>query len=70
MIRIVEIIDAILVFVFDGRGPSTSPSTSPTNRRSGSITRAMTKKIQEDWNTATDGRETSQYMFKDAITLV
>jgi len=50
----------------DERGPS----TSPTNRRSGPITRAMAKKIQEDWNTDTDERETSQYMFKDVITLV
>ena len=54
----------------DGKGPSTSPSTSPINRRSGPITIAMAKKIQEDWNTTTDGRETSHYMFKDAITLV
>ena len=54
----------------DGRGTSTSPSTSPTNRRSGPITRAMAKKVQEDWNIATDGRETSQYMFKAVITLV
>ena len=54
----------------DGRGPSKRPSTNPTNRRSGPITRVMAKKVQDDWNTATDGRETSQYMFKDAITLV
>jgi len=36
----------------DGRGPSTSPSTSlitsPTNKRSRPTTGAMTKKIQED----------------------
>jgi len=30
----------------------------------------MTKKIQEDWDTTTDGRETFLYMFKDAINLV
>ena len=54
----------------DGRGPNTSPSTNPTNRRSGPTTRAMAKKIQEDWDTTTDGRETSQYMFKEAINLV
>ena len=31
-----------------GRGPSTSLSTSPTIRRSGPITKAMAKRIQED----------------------
>jgi len=50
----------------DGRGLS----TSPTNRRSGPTTRVMAKKIQEDWDTTTNGRETSQYMFKDVINLV
>jgi len=54
----------------DGRGPSSSPSTSPTNRRSGPTTRSMAKKIQEDCDTGIDGRKTSQYMFKDAINLV
>jgi len=44
----------------DGRGPSTRPSTSTTtNRRSGPITKAMAKKVQEDWKTTTDGIETS-----------
>jgi len=33
----------------------------------GPITRAMAKKLQEDWNTATDGRKTYLYMLKDAI---
>jgi len=33
----------------DGKDPSKSPSTSPTNRRSGPTTKAMAKKIQEDW---------------------
>jgi len=50
----------------DGRGSS----TSPTNRRSMPTIRVMAKKIQEVWDTTTDGRETSQYMFKDAINLV
>jgi len=54
----------------DGRGSSTSPSTSSTNRRSGPTIRVMSKKIQEDWDTTTNGRETCQYMFKDAINLV
>jgi len=50
----------------DGRGPI----TSPTNRRSGPTTRTMEKKIQKKWDTSTNGKETSQYMFKDAINLV
>jgi len=48
----------------DGRGPRTSPSASPTKKRSGPTTRAMAKKNQENWNTAIDGRETFLYMFK------
>ena len=48
----------------DGRGPRTSPNARPTKRRSGPTTRAKAKKIQEDWNTATDDRETFLYMFK------
>ena len=48
----------------DGRSPRTSPNVSPTKRRSGPTTRAMAKKIQKDWNTATDGRESFLYMFK------
>jgi len=48
----------------DGRGPRTSPSASPKKRRFGPTTRAMAKKNQEDWNTATDGKETFLYMFK------
>jgi len=50
----------------DGRGPSTSPTT----RRSRPTTRAIANKIQEDWDAATDGRETFLYMFKQAKTLV
>jgi len=29
----------------------------------------MARKIQEDWDSATDGRETFLYMFKNAINL-
>jgi len=50
----------------DGRGPSTSPHASPPKSRFGPTTRAMAKRIQEDWNAATDGRETFLYMFKMA----
>jgi len=39
----------------DGRGPSTNSNESPPKCRIGPTTRAMTKKLQEDWNTATDG---------------
>jgi len=42
----------------DGRGPSLGPSSGPT-------TRSMAKRIQEDWDSATDGRETFLYMFKE-----
>jgi len=48
----------------DERGPSTSPRASPPKGRFGPTTRVMTKRIQEDWNAATDGRETFLYMFK------
>jgi len=54
----------------DGRGPRRSSNASPTKRRFGPTIKAMAKKIQKDWDMATEGRETSQYMFKDAITLV
>jgi len=49
----------------DGRGPSTNPKESQTSRHIGPTTRAMTKRLEEDWNTATDGRETYLYMFQD-----
>ena len=42
----------------DGRGSSLGPSSSPT-------TRSMAKRIQEDWDSATDGREMFLYMFKE-----
>jgi len=48
----------------DGRDPSTSPHASPQKGRFGPTTRAMAKKIQEDWIAATDGRETFLYMLK------
>ena len=46
-----------------GRRPSSSPSSDLT-------TRSMERTIQEDWDSATDGRETFLYMFKNAINLV
>jgi len=48
----------------DGRGPSTNSYASPPKCRIGPTTRAMAKKLQEDWNATTDGRETFLYMFK------
>jgi len=42
----------------DGRGPNTNPKESQTSRHIGPTTRAMTKRLDEDWNTATYGRET------------
>jgi len=50
--------------VFDGRGPSINSNASPPKCRIGPTTRVMTKKLQEDWNNAIDGRETFLYMFK------
>ena len=44
--------------VGDGRGPSSGPSSNPT-------TKSMAKRIQEDWDSATDGRETFIYMFEE-----
>jgi len=49
----------------DGRGLSTNPKESQTSRHIGPTTRAMAKRLDEDWNTATDGRETYLYMFQD-----
>jgi len=40
----------------DGRGPSTNSNTSPPKCKIGPTTRAMAKKLQKDWNTATDDR--------------
>jgi len=50
----------------DGRGPSTTTTKSPPPCHIGPITRAMARKLEEDWNTSTDGRETYLYMLKDA----
>jgi len=41
----------------DGRGPNTSPHASPPKGIFGPPTRVMAKRIQEDWNVATDGRK-------------
>ena len=48
----------------DGRGPSTNPKESQISRHIGPTIRAMAKRLDEDWNTATDGRETYLYMFQ------
>jgi len=48
----------------DGRGPSNNPKESQTSRHIGPTTRAMAKRLEENWNTATDGRETYLYMFQ------
>ena len=48
----------------DGRAPSTNSIESPPTCKIGPITRAMAKKVQEDWNIATDGKETYLYMLK------
>jgi len=44
-----------LGFFYHGLGPSTNSIESPPTCQIGPITRAMAKKLQEDWNTATDG---------------
>jgi len=49
----------------DGRGPSTNPKENQTSRHIGPTTRAMAKRLEEDWNTAIDGRETYLYMFQN-----
>jgi len=51
----------------DGRGPSTTTIESPPTCHIGLITRVMARKLEEDWNTATDGRKTYLYMLKEAI---
>ena len=53
------------VMLSDGRGPSTNPKESQTSRHIGPTTRVMTKRLDEDWNTTTDGRETYLYMFQE-----
>jgi len=51
----------------DGRDPNTTTIESPPTCHIRPITRAMARKLEGDWNTATDGRETYLYMLKDAI---
>jgi len=48
----------------DRRSPSPNTSSSPPHRRFGPTARAIARRIQEDWNTATDSRERFLYMFK------
>jgi len=49
----------------DGRGPSTTSRESKTERHIGPTTRAMAKRLDKDWDTAIDGRETYLYMFQE-----
>jgi len=49
----------------DGRGPSITTTESQPPCHIWPIIRAMARKLKEDWNTATDGRETYLYMLKD-----
>jgi len=51
--------------ICDGRGPSTTSKEGHTQRHIGPTTRAMTKRLDEDWDTAIDGRETYLYMFQE-----
>jgi len=46
---------------------STTTIESPRLCHIGPITRAMARKLEEHWNTATDGKEAYLYMLKDAI---
>jgi len=48
----------------DGRDLSINSIESPPTCQIGPITRSMAKKLQEDWNIASDGRETYLYMLK------
>jgi len=50
----------------DGRGPSTTQNKGHPQGRIGPTTRAMTKRLDEDWDKTTDGRETYLYMFQEA----
>jgi len=50
----------------DGRGPRITTTESQPPCHIGPITRAMARKLEEDWNTAIDGRETYLYMLQDA----
>lgn len=55
---------------YDGRGPNTISNESSPTCQIGPITIAMARKLQDDWNTVTDGRETYLYMLKTPWTLV
>jgi len=50
----------------DGIGPSTTLKEDHPQRHLGPTTRAMTKRLDEDWDKATDGRKTYLYMFQEA----
>jgi len=54
-----------MLSIIDERGSSTNPKESQTSRHIGPTTRVMAKRLDEDWNTATDGRETYLYMFQE-----
>jgi len=51
---------------FDGRRSNITTTESQPPCHIGPITRAMARKLEEDWNTVTDCRETYLYMLKDA----
>jgi len=53
----------------DGRGPSITTTESQPPSHIGPITRAMARNLEEDWNNATDGRETYLYMLQDVQIL-
>jgi len=53
---------------FQGGGPSTTLKEGQPQRPLGPTTRAMTKRLDEDWNKATDGRETYLYIFQESPT--
>jgi len=53
-----------------GRGNVMEEGQAPLQRKAkhrhiGPTTRAMAKRLDEDWDTATDGRETYLYMFQE-----
>jgi len=50
----------------DGRGSSITTTESQPPCHMGPTTRAMARKLEEDWNTATNGRETYLYMLQEA----
>ena len=60
-----KVINSLYVLLHDGRGPSTTSKEGQTQRHIGPTTRAMAKRLDEDWDTATDGRETYLYMFQE-----